>query len=49
MQMTLFFLIPFLAVNLAYLKHNWYPAKCFGGDTFVYFAGMVFVVVVTFD
>merc|ERR1712232_303904 len=35
----------FVAVTLALLKHNWYPASVFVGDTFCYFAGMTFAVV----
>ncbi|KAI7623516.1 UDP-N-acetylglucosamine:dolichyl phosphate N-acetylglucosamine-1-phosphate transferase-like protein, partial [Hortaea werneckii] len=31
--------------SLALLKHNWFPAKVFVGDTYCYFAGMVFAVV----
>ncbi|AEO55490.1 hypothetical protein MYCTH_2299371 [Thermothelomyces thermophilus ATCC 42464] len=42
---SLSFLLPFLAVSLALLYHNWYPARVFVGDTYCYFAGMVFVVV----
>ena len=42
---SLYFLLPFLGVSLALLCHNWYPAKVFVGDTYCYFAGMVFVVV----
>lgn len=30
---------------MALLCHNWYPSKVFVGDTYCYFAGMVFVVV----
>lgn len=37
-------IIPFLAVTLALLCHNWYPADVFVGDTFCYFAGMTFAV-----
>lgn len=36
---------PFIAVSLALLKWNWYPARVFVGDTFCYFAGMTFAVV----
>lgn len=46
MEMTLYFLIPFLGATSGYLVRNWYPAECFGGDTLVYFSGMVFAVVV---
>lgn len=42
---SLYLLLPFLGVSLALLKHNWYPAKVFVGDTYCYFAGMVFAVV----
>lgn len=42
---SLYFLLPFLGVSLALLAHNWFPAKVFVGDTYCYFAGMVFVVV----
>ncbi|KAI1081562.1 glycosyl transferase family 4-domain-containing protein [Whalleya microplaca] len=42
---SLFFLLPFLGVSFALLIHNWYPARVFVGDTYCYFAGMVFVVV----
>ncbi|KAG0146797.1 hypothetical protein CROQUDRAFT_43927 [Cronartium quercuum f. sp. fusiforme G11] len=36
---------PLLAVMLALIKYNWYPARTFVGDTFCYFAGMAFAVV----
>lgn len=42
---SLYFLLPFLGVSFALLCHNWYPARVFVGDTYCYFAGMVFVVV----
>lgn len=42
---SLYLLIPFLGVSLALLWHNWYPSRVFVGDTYCYFAGMVFVVV----
>jgi UDP-N-acetylglucosamine--dolichyl-phosphate N-acetylglucosaminephosphotransferase len=42
---SLYFLLPFVGVSLALLWHNWYPSKVFVGDTYCYFAGMVFVVV----
>lgn len=42
---SIYLLLPFLGVSLALLKHNWYPAKVFVGDTYCYFAGMVFAVV----
>ncbi|KAI5795455.1 glycosyl transferase family 4-domain-containing protein [Peziza echinospora] len=42
---SLYFLLPFLGVSLALLHHNWFPSKVFVGDTYCYFAGMVFAVV----
>lgn len=42
---SIYFLIPFIAVSLALLWHNWFPARVFVGDTYCYFAGMVFAVV----
>ncbi|KAI9364851.1 glycosyl transferase family 4-domain-containing protein [Zopfochytrium polystomum] len=42
---SLYFLLPLIGVSAGFLKHNWYPAKVFGGDTYVYFAGMTFAVV----
>ena len=38
-------MLSFLGVTLALLKHNWFPASIFVGDTFCYFAGMTFGVV----
>lgn len=38
-------ILPFLGVTLGLLRHNWYPASVFVGDTFCYFAGMTFAVV----
>jgi UDP-N-acetylglucosamine--dolichyl-phosphate N-acetylglucosaminephosphotransferase len=35
----------FVGVTLGLLRHNWYPATVFVGDTFCYFAGMTFAVV----
>jgi UDP-N-acetylglucosamine--dolichyl-phosphate N-acetylglucosaminephosphotransferase len=35
----------FVGVTLGLLRHNWYPASVFVGDTFCYFAGMTFAVV----
>lgn len=40
-----YLLIPFVGVSLALLKHNWYPARVFVGDTYCYFAGVVFATV----
>ncbi|KAM7203805.1 Glycosyl transferase family 4 domain containing protein [Naviculisporaceae sp. PSN 640] len=42
---SLYFLLPFLGISFALLWYNWYPARVFVGDTYCYFAGMVFVVV----
>ena len=42
---SIYFLLPFVGVSLALLCHNWYPSKVFVGDTYCYFAGMVFAVV----
>jgi UDP-N-acetylglucosamine--dolichyl-phosphate N-acetylglucosaminephosphotransferase len=42
---SLYFLLPLLGVSLALLAHNAYPARVFVGDTYCYFAGMVFVCV----
>ncbi|CAB4256682.1 similar to Saccharomyces cerevisiae YBR243C ALG7 UDP-N-acetyl-glucosamine-1-P transferase [Maudiozyma barnettii] len=38
-------IIPFLGVSMALFKWNKWPAKVFVGDTYCYFAGMVFAVV----
>jgi len=38
-------MLSFIGVTMALLKHNWYPASVFVGDTFCYFAGMTFAVV----
>lgn len=35
-------MLPFIAVCLGLLYHNWYPSRVFVGDTFCYFAGMTF-------
>ncbi|RDW92108.1 hypothetical protein BP5796_01502 [Coleophoma crateriformis] len=42
---SLYLLLPFIGVSLALCCHNWYPARVFVGDTYCYFAGMVFAVV----
>jgi UDP-N-acetylglucosamine--dolichyl-phosphate N-acetylglucosaminephosphotransferase len=34
----------FIAVSLALLRSNWFPARVFVGDTYCYFAGMSFAV-----
>ncbi len=38
-------MLSFVGVTLGLVKHNWYPASVFVGDTFCYFAGMTFAVV----
>lgn len=38
-------IMPFIATVLGLLRHNWFPADVFVGDTFCYFAGMTFAVV----
>ena len=43
--LSLYFLIPFIGVSLGLLHYNKYPAKVFVGDTYCYFAGMVFATV----
>jgi len=42
---SLYMLLPFIGVSFALWWHNWYPARVFVGDTYCYFAGMVFAVV----
>ena len=42
---SIYLLLPFVGVSLALWWHNWYPAKVFVGDTYCYFAGMVFAIV----
>lgn len=42
---SIYLLLPFTGVSLALWYHNWYPAKVFVGDTYCYFAGMVFAIV----
>ena len=42
---SMYLLLPFIGVSLALLMHNWCPAKVFVGDTYCYFAGMLFAVV----
>ena len=42
---SIYLVLPFLGVSLALWQHNWYPAKVFVGDTYCYFAGMVFAIV----
>ncbi|BGO95992.1 hypothetical protein NBRC10512_006458 [Rhodotorula toruloides] len=42
---SLYFMLPLVGVCLGLIKHNWYPARAFVGDTFCYFTGMSFAVV----
>ncbi|GAA5982594.1 hypothetical protein JCM10908_006711 [Rhodotorula pacifica] len=42
---SLYFMLPLVGVCLGLLRHNWYPANAFIGDTFCYFSGMAFAVV----
>ena len=42
---SIYLLLPFIGVSLALWWHNWYPAKVFVGDTYCYFAGMIFAIV----
>ncbi|CCI49482.1 unnamed protein product [Albugo candida] len=42
--LSLIFMLPYLATTLGLVKHNWYPARVFVGDTFCYYAGMSFAV-----
>ncbi|MFH4974193.1 hypothetical protein AB6A40_000902 [Gnathostoma spinigerum] len=39
-SLSLYFLLPFIAINIVLLYFNWYPARVFVGDTFCYWAGM---------
>lgn len=43
--LTLYILLPFMAVSIALYIHNRYPARVFVGDTYCYVAGMTFAVV----
>lgn len=38
-------IMPFIGTSLGLLRHNWFPANVFVGDTYCYFAGMTFAVV----
>lgn len=42
---SLYMLLPFIGVSMALWCHNKYPSQVFVGDTYCYFAGMVFAVV----
>lgn len=43
-KFSIILIVPFLGVSLALFKWNKWPAKVFVGDTYCYFAGMVFAV-----
>ncbi|KAK0221968.1 UDP-N-acetylglucosamine-dolichyl [Armillaria fumosa] len=43
--LSLYFMMPLVAVCLGFLYHNWYPARVFPGDTLCYVTGMAFAVV----
>lgn len=43
--LSIFLVFPFLATSLGLIVFNWYPSQVFVGDTYTYFAGMVFAVV----
>ena len=45
LMLSLSLIIPFIATSLGLLRHNWFPAKVFVGDTYCYFAGMTFAVI----
>jgi len=38
-------MLSFVACTMGLLRHNWFPASVFVGDTYCYFAGMTFAVV----
>lgn len=42
---SIYLLLPLIGVSMALWWHNWYPAQVFVGDTYCYFAGMVFAIV----
>lgn len=43
--LSIFLIVPFIAVTAGLLHWNFYPSNVFVGDTFTYFAGMTFAVV----
>ena len=43
--LTLYILLPFIAISLALYSHNRYPARVFVGDTYCYVSGMTFACV----
>nr|CAG4645586.1 EOG090X07N9 [Lynceus sp. MCZ IZ 141354] len=42
---SIYFMMPYVGTTAALLYYNWYPSRCFVGDTFNYFSGMTFAVV----
>jgi len=42
--LSIFLMLPFLAVSLGLIFYNWYPSKVFVGDSYTYFAGMTLAV-----
>ena len=44
-----FLLLVFLGASLALMKENAYPARVFVGDTYCYFAGIVFAIAAMFS
>lgn len=44
-MLSLMTMLSFVGVTLGLLRHNWYPASVFVGDTYCYFAGMTFACV----
>ncbi|KAF8916986.1 N-acetylglucosaminephosphotransferase [Mucidula mucida] len=43
--LSLYFMLPLVAVCSGFIYHNWYPARAFPGDTLCYLTGMAFAVV----
>jgi UDP-N-acetylglucosamine--dolichyl-phosphate N-acetylglucosaminephosphotransferase len=42
--LSMFLILPFIAVTLGLLYFNWYPSQVFVGDSYTYFAGMTLAV-----
>eukprot|EP01129_Flabellula_baltica_P008806 TRINITY_DN3531_c0_g1_i2.p1 TRINITY_DN3531_c0_g1~~TRINITY_DN3531_c0_g1_i2.p1 ORF type:complete len:297 (+),score=30.87 TRINITY_DN3531_c0_g1_i2:263-1153(+) len=42
--LSMFLMLPFLAVSLGLFAFNFYPSRVFVGDSYTYFAGIVFAV-----
>jgi len=45
MLLSIVYIIPFIFLCASLLIYNWYPSKVFVGDSFTYFAGIIFSVV----